>query len=1790
MPEIELKINDIIEVVYENTTRETYRIEYIDREHMILVSPEHPSLILWMNKGIIEEEGIIQINLLDRTDNGYALEHDLVPGTWMNIHLGGEVPKIVVAEIVDSEEDMIELVTYPEHERVYIDFEYRGLPKEISRIEIRDKPVEPQEPVVDTEEPVPLPKMEDVLHGMEIIFGETLDEIQQTVDVDEKKKRYSVEEQCQDLYDDLMNKVSIEQRKIIQKDSRRMVNRFKELRTEFSKTDHLQHITGILSYPDNYRPLVDNLLTLKEVPLWTIPVVRNVPKLYDIPGIDPTDYTDITIKTISNELHEATTLAEQYYNNINIGDDNKYDIYYRKLSPFFTPYEVEACIYPSKRVDAIVNHDQMKSPVTNGVSIQYKEGYMQSFIPEQYRKQYRKTFNVMKGDSMCVDTYVLRDRRGIESTRMFIPTTPIYRSAELSMIYNPYNTTIDPFHTITMDDPFDPFSFKSNHFDHPTHYVYEGGFHTHSSYLEKIIPTTSEWISMNRRPYFNLYQFIQSLQVYNILPSHVQSMDEVNMEAQLKKFGQEYEQLKNGHDVQLGLLRETYMKNYKESQDLTITPTLKDEQKDIETLYRLNKEQTSSEVLNQSTRVDQSRLLVSGISVQHTSMELTSNLDEVIRKELDQHDSTSSLCPIETLAKQYTTRTQLQYDNDREIIFDPQYDKIPYGFLDKYAEQKKTKTSDDYVAFVAKEILKTYKMSYADAVKESRQMMNGPGKRKVENGYYAMLMEDPPVYFKRVKNIWKEERVDSPSTFFCNMSDCIEKNGYCTTAESNKFTLKQSLLKNVLDEYQVTKYVSIENRTERLNEQYMKDTELCKKIKKIRASHIKRYNDEQVTIAKSLVPTEEKVDPLQSLLRRIMGLSDLEEKYTKIIDFVQQYTRHAIEEEDDHYLYNADTGMALLPVFIHTLAGAYHEGIETYKTVMEECKLKYGTLNDTGADWVDKKSGEIFDTMMLDTAEGYDEKGTKLIRAVIEEEVDADFDLSMVLNQFTPRQKEIVSVMQDVFDALKMTLPMDKYLFIVSQCSDQLEKDKNIGSREAFEKTKQSVSYETYYSRVLIFHTCTILFTVLQTSIPAKSRTTFTGCTKSFTGYPMVTTEDSGLNYMSCILSKIGQEEDPWKSLKGISQVMMLKYLRSFMDKFTMQNTQIQTLYDEKRLFLQTNIDIPKEHRLVDFLPPLDSVKSVSVSPVASHVIQTLTNDIRIGEKTQWNKIGVIEGKIIHLSMYILERIEDIISKEEPYYIVDNYRQNICCNESREGIREYLTKKDPSIYTTSTTIDTYSKSLDWIRTISRAKLLSFLTDTFQRPKELLPQYGEPVIYQAYIQLCKFNQAVQLDEELQTLCPNNKSSFLKIDSLKDKISIMKREGKQYNEESLEQLLNIQFRRNIIVPKLTTYIDKLVQFKEALEDSYIPKDIHETATIFLNTSTQPQLRNLKNALGTKVKEYKEGITEFMDQTGRSSRQTKKEFIDFSELLTKWNTDTKENSVAQYTHFLKAVVHRFCITYPKMILNHVNYMDTAVKLLPDHLKISEKHERELRDRFVSYYKELHSFYDNNLIDDVMRAIQERTKQIVVMSTCIPEVFDMETVGLWFEFFVMHILHQYIELTGDQYIQSTSSEVVEEDMYSTPVSTRKESIADLLLMYMRVYTMDKRVINIPFDKITEFMETTRANERKGIVESIGKLSAQERSSDKLLRKYKLGRWNAREIKGLITYSKETYDKDYENAVEDVDILNSYNMLTQTNEELSNYEETGEIPLDITEEEVVSYEGYGNDDMVDEYNDPYNY
>ena len=392
---IQLKLGDIISIEAPHNRdlhQNTFFIEYIDDKKIsiINVSDNKKTLLSIRDDDSLSDESITSIVLLDRSDEvGYARQNSLLPHVWLDVHIGGDIPMIITGEITNLDEDMIELITFPERETIYIDFEYKGIPQEIpfTRFVIRAKPVSAPSYSVDDDDmtcitspasasldmtetgemvinipddAMPDDNIREVLQSLytDIVFGEELEDIFQVVELPEGQKKFGVELQTNDLMDELLSTIPNSRRtKDVMNNLHTLIERFKQLRTKFSRFDANTNVIGYKQLGAQHKPLVDKIKNLAVKLQWIIPVVTQKRKIYS--GVDTEDdsYSDVIPTDLFNELSSQTDLVKQYKQN------GKYSQLYTSMDPLSTPMETIAepknCTVLTSNQEVLANLDSI---------------------------------------------------------------------------------------------------------------------------------------------------------------------------------------------------------------------------------------------------------------------------------------------------------------------------------------------------------------------------------------------------------------------------------------------------------------------------------------------------------------------------------------------------------------------------------------------------------------------------------------------------------------------------------------------------------------------------------------------------------------------------------------------------------------------------------------------------------------------------------------------------------------------------------------------------------------------------------------------------------------------------------------------------------------------------------------------------------------------------------------------------------------------------------------------------------------------------------------------------------------------------------------------------------------------------------------------------------------------------------------------------------------------------------------------------------------------------------------
>ncbi len=361
-----LKLGDIILIsdpTNEILNNNVFLIEYIDPKKIKLINSEtfEKTTLQISTDGIIGDGNINSIKVISSNpENGYARQNDLLPGTWVNIYFGGEIPTVITGKITNIEEDMIEIRT-TDDDTIFINFAYQGIPEDlpIETFEIRPaieekeipKELTPEELVeegaIEQEEEVieeiPTKVVKEKIQRMifdidDLEFGDVF-KVEEFVNVDKEKYRFNVETQASDLLEEMISTIpNYKRTNSVLNSIHIMITRFLQLRQISSTFDQNKNILGVIKRSADDRPLAEYLAEFKNSLYWIMMIAKNVKKIYpDSKTAEYKRYDDYETLNLEQELKEISSLyiTRQTNRNLNV----RYSSFtYKQFDNYMTPF------------------------------------------------------------------------------------------------------------------------------------------------------------------------------------------------------------------------------------------------------------------------------------------------------------------------------------------------------------------------------------------------------------------------------------------------------------------------------------------------------------------------------------------------------------------------------------------------------------------------------------------------------------------------------------------------------------------------------------------------------------------------------------------------------------------------------------------------------------------------------------------------------------------------------------------------------------------------------------------------------------------------------------------------------------------------------------------------------------------------------------------------------------------------------------------------------------------------------------------------------------------------------------------------------------------------------------------------------------------------------------------------------------------------------------------------------------------------------------------------------------
>ena len=994
-----------------------------------------------------------------------------------------------------------------------------------------------------------------------------------------------------------------------------MIERFKQLREKFSQFDDYGNVERKLVKGAEYKPLIKNYFDDLNVNLyWILPVVKNYKYIYNGVNNDD-DNDDVINVNLDKTLVDLKEIIENYKSNNMPSDQNKYAELYREIDKAYTvPFkeledeDLNDTIYELKsknNINVLINNlEDFYSSVYSNDAVRSRRFVIQKYntglskldtVDSTGARMVTVRTNMTPDDNMSIKSVVFLPEPVIRFSKINLPGTNILDKVNLNNAFLNYweflrkNTNVNTNFIDNLDNDieFNEENFANNVKEYILNLPEKTDLTTNElyhKYLKHIIPKTRILFNLMKKyiteklSIVEVVSYLEPFLVYSDDLTYNQYIEIVEfIDIKISEYNTKFTERSRAFQ----LLANVASRDPYNSRAYPIFESLEKRVDIIIDGYNVSEPAsfTNSELLRKITIMDCAMLYTSALSIQNFSLMFPSEFSTLFEQEKSKLDGKlkteeeNNKCRTVTIAKYYKSIDELKQDDDKIIYFDKKYDKTNYSILedkDGYEKQVLTMSPEDLKNYILNDLITKKHMLEADAEYLANSLVNGH--KQVIDGQFCILYLGYNVqankeinYYIRKNNKWEldtelnEENINTDQdSVLCDLQEkCISttKNNSekCETTQTNELGLQTKLLKDVINEFDAKYKLSNEELKKTITDHYDYLKLINDRLTNIETNKLLKYNNQKFKLG-SLVEVDETgrpTSPYSKLLSIINGQTDFSKKQQYIVNFVNSFTRKAVEgygvlneKETEHWLYCNKSDIPILPTFKFELAKAFVIGGEDgYRVTLEQIKSTNGQASDDGDWWCDKYSGWSICPVDFDVEEGYEDGFRVSTRAIMEEDAGNKVMLasaSNIVKYITPETKMIINIVNSMSVAMGINIENQKE-FIINTVLDSIkekvesEDDYKDKVRGMAEKGKKIMSYKDFYNSAILYYTLGSFLISVQTSIPSvKTRKTHPGCVRSFTGYPFEGQGDlSSLTYIGCVAYDIRESGEPWNVLKG---------------------------------------------------------------------------------------------------------------------------------------------------------------------------------------------------------------------------------------------------------------------------------------------------------------------------------------------------------------------------------------------------------------------------------------------------------------------------------------------------------------------------------------------------------------------------------------------------------------------------------------------------------------------------------
>jgi hypothetical protein len=443
----------------------------------------------------------------------------------------------------------------------------------------------------------------------------------------------------------------------------------------------------------------------------------------------------------------------------------------------------------------------------------------------------------------------------------------------------------------------------------------------------------------------------------------------------------------------------------------------------------------------------------------------------------------------------------------------------------------------------------------------------------------------------------------------------------------------------------------------------------------------------------------------------------------------------------------------------------------------------------------------------------------------------------------------------------------------------------------------------------------------------------------------------------------------------------------------------------------------------------------------------------------------------------------------------------------------------------------------------------------------------------------YNLFWSLDEKIEFLKKNGKRYTM--DSLHQLMRIVNQRN-MVTLHGSQPFSRVDSMKNVVealdMENSTVVVEKMREHIQKVLETFNPSVMVE--------EDSPEVEGLINYLATANETLYKKIMEFIEQYGKLSNKQYNDLSQFLFELTRWKVgseavgdlyyDSELYTVAQYVQ--NAVL---CMSkvYPNIILNSAEHYT-----VPPHWGYDKKDDtvKKIELFLKKYYESIEKFKADKIITRLLMEVSSRLVNLNLFTQTIPVItpikkeghtyralFDKPTTYSLFSYCFLSVLYEYIECSHDvnllradleefkqihrEKISEAKSEAnslyaaandLSEDLEESEMDLQeyrivqgnteelKERTCQLLLAFLDIEEKNKKAVNFSYADIMHHVKRSRNKEKKSIIEGLGQLSIEERRVEDMMKKFKMGRWNVGQQKGLVQYDAATNERETKDMI----------------------------------------------------------